>query len=69
MYIERDNQGVIKGVYRQRQPGYAEEELPDDDPRVTEYLTRQQQKPRLTPEQKLAALGLTVEELKALLSQ
>ena len=38
MFIERDEQGKIKGVYRAKQDGYAEEELADDHPEVVAYL-------------------------------
>jgi len=38
MFVERELSGVVKGVYRQRQPGYAEEELPDTHPDVLAFL-------------------------------
>jgi len=38
-YVERDSvSGAIKGVYRQFQTGYAEEELPDNHPDVVAFL-------------------------------
>ena len=45
MFIERKN-GAITGLYKQPQPGYAEEELPDDHPEVLAYLN-----PPVTPVQ------------------
>lgn len=38
MYVQRDNNGKIIGVFRQLQPGLAEEELPDDHFEVLAYL-------------------------------
>lgn len=38
IYVERDSQANIRGVYANRQEGYAEEELPDDHPDVVEFL-------------------------------
>jgi hypothetical protein len=49
MFIERYPQGAtgegivpgaIKGVYTIKQPGYAEEYLPDDDEEVKDFLAR-----------------------------
>ena len=40
MFVERDQAGIIKGLYRQPQPGYAEEELPETHPEVVDFLTR-----------------------------
>jgi len=37
-YVERDENGTIKGVYLNLQEGYAEEELDDADPEVLAYL-------------------------------
>lgn len=37
-YVERDNNGVIKGCYAVLQPGYAEEWLEDNDPEVVAFL-------------------------------
>jgi hypothetical protein len=36
-YVERQN-GAIVGAYRVPQPGYAEEEIADDDPEVVAFL-------------------------------
>lgn len=38
-YIERAQDGKIKGVYAVRQPGYAEEELSGNDPAVLAFLS------------------------------
>ena len=38
VFVERiDKVGAVTGVYAQPQSGYAEEELPDDDPEVIVY--------------------------------
>lgn len=60
MFIERDGGGAIKGVYRQRQPGYAEEELADDHPDVLAFHAA-------TPATPLAALTLYAGDLADLL--
>ena len=39
MFIERDKDGKIKGVYANPQPGYADEELADDHPEVLAFLS------------------------------
>jgi len=39
MWVERAVGGAVKGVYANRQPGYAEEELPDNDPEVVAFIT------------------------------
>jgi len=36
-YVRR-NSGIVDGVFACFQPGYAEEELPDDHPEVLDYL-------------------------------
>lgn len=38
MFVQRDNDGKIIGVYGPKQPGIAEEELPNDHPEVLAYL-------------------------------
>ena len=38
-FVQRDKSGVVMGLYANRQPGYAEEELASDDPEVLAYLT------------------------------
>ena len=37
MYVQRDEQGKVKGVYVNAQVGYAEEELVDSHPDILEY--------------------------------
>lgn len=37
VWVERDDNGAIKGVYANLQPGYAEEQLPGDDPDVAAF--------------------------------
>jgi hypothetical protein len=38
VYAERDDAGNITGVYANPQPGYAEEELPNDHPEVVAFI-------------------------------
>jgi hypothetical protein len=38
MFVQRDNSSKVIGVFRQAQPGVAEEELPEDHPEVLAYL-------------------------------
>lgn len=49
VFVERDATGIIKGVYQNPQPGYADEELPDDAPEVVAFRAGP------TPEQQLEA--------------
>lgn len=37
-YVERDEFGVIKGVYENPQPDIPEEALPADDPQITAFF-------------------------------
>jgi len=37
-YVSRDSNGHINGLYANRQPGFAEEVLPDTDPEVAAFL-------------------------------
>ncbi len=37
-YVERGNDGLVKGAYANAQPGYAEEFLPDDDEAVVAFM-------------------------------
>lgn len=46
MFVQRSKDGKVIGVFGQPQPGYAEEELPDDHPEVLAYLN-----PPVTPVQ------------------
>lgn len=38
-YVQRDNDGNVKGLYARPQPGYAEDFLDDDHPEVVAYRT------------------------------
>jgi hypothetical protein len=40
-YVERDKDGLVKGVYACRQPGYAEELLDDDHADIQDFDKRQ----------------------------
>ena len=50
MYVQRDEANRVKGVYRLRQPGVAEEELPDDHPDIAAFRAP----PPLSPVQRRA---------------
>ena len=39
VWVQRDQENVICGVYANRQDGYAEEELPASDPDVEAFRT------------------------------
>lgn len=41
VFVERDADGNIKGVYRRAQPGYAEEEILASDPAVVAFNEEQ----------------------------
>lgn len=64
MFIGRKEDNPIYGLWSVRQWD-GPEELPDDDAEVVAFVNRPRPEP--TPEQKLAATGFTVEELKQLL--
>lgn len=38
IYVQRDEQGNIKGVFQQKQPGYAEEAMDAEHPDVQAFL-------------------------------
>lgn len=38
VFVQRDDEGNICGIFLLKQEGYAEEELPADDPAVVAYL-------------------------------
>lgn len=57
MFIERDQQGAIKGAYRQAQPGYAEEEIADDAAELVAFLN--------PPVRRMVSKGVIVERLIA----
>ena len=71
VYVERDAQGKVKGVYGPKQPGYAEEELADDHPDILAFrtaLTAPRTNGR-TVAQKLASIGIDIADLKAELAK
>ena len=37
-YVSRDSNGAINGMFANKQTGFAEEYLPDDDPQVVAFL-------------------------------
>lgn len=43
VFVERDDAGLVKGVYRRPQPGYAEEELLADHADVLDFQQRMTQ--------------------------
>lgn len=57
MFVERDSNGKIKGVYRQLQPGYAEEEIADDAAELAAFLN--------PPVRRMVPKGVIVERLIA----
>jgi len=72
MYVARNNEGEIYGAWtvpqtaEQREQGHSHPSwLPDDDADVVAFNSRIPSEP--TPEQRLASLGFTPEQLKALL--
>lgn len=64
MFVGRNEDDSIYGLWTVRQWA-GQEELPDDHEEVVEFLNWEP--PERTPAQKLAAVGLSVEELKTLL--
>lgn len=40
-FVQRNTDGLIVGTFANRQPGYAEEWLPDDDPVLTQVSPKQ----------------------------
>jgi hypothetical protein len=40
VFVERGSNGAIKGVYANRQPGYAEEEMASDHADVVDFRVR-----------------------------
>ena len=55
-FVQRDLTGAVKGLYANRQPGYAEEFLPDSNTEVVTYLA-----PRIEPKK------LTLDDVVAVL--
>lgn len=65
MFVDRVN-GSIVALYAVRQRP-DQEELADDNAEVVAFRAALSTPPQLTAEQKLARVGLTVDELRALL--
>ena len=65
-YVHRRDDGIIASVHGDPMEGYAEEAMEDTDPEFPKWAKPQAPTPP-TPAQKLAAAGLTVDELKTLL--
>ena len=65
VFVERDSSGAIKGVYLRPQLSYAEEELLESDPQVAAFQVPAKATTVPTSvEEKLARIGLTIEQLK-----
>ena len=45
-YAQRDELGVLVGHFANPQPGYAEEEVPDDHPDIVAWRRRREQEAR-----------------------
>lgn len=63
MFVQRNEQGFIKGVYASKQPGYAEEELPNTHPDIVEY-----NKPRPLPVDPTQVRLLAIEDALVILN-
>lgn len=67
-YVHRRDDGTIASAHGNPQTGYAEEALDDlTNSEIVEWFARVTAPVVLTPQQKLEASGLTVDELKTLL--
>lgn len=67
-YVHRREDGSIASAHEELQLGYAEEsleEIPGSE--IATWLEAARQPPVPTPAQKLAAAGLSVEDLKVIL--
>jgi len=67
MFVERDENGQVKGLYACLQPGYAEEELADDHPDVVAYRqaledAKNAPPPKTELEKRLEALETLLEQ-------
>jgi hypothetical protein len=63
VFIERTPDGAIKGVYANKQPGYAEEAMPADHPDIAAFMARVAAPP---PRDLLAELDALKAQLAAL---
>lgn len=67
-YVHRRNDGTIASAHEELQPDYATEALDDTkDQEIIDWFAAVNTPVSLTPEQKLATAGLTVNDLKTLL--
>jgi len=57
-YVERDEQGAIKGVYANLQPGYAEEQVDDQDAGVLAFLAKAYVPPIISDRQFFQGLAI-----------
>lgn len=57
MFVERGQDGKIKGAYRAPQPGYAEEEVADDATELVTFLTPRRLIPKGVIVERLIAAG------------
>jgi hypothetical protein len=65
-YVERDKDGLVKGVYACRQPGYAEELLDDDHTDIQEFDNRQAE---ITEQKKPLDEEATINKLKDFIAE
>lgn len=56
MFVKRDKSGKVHGLFACEQPGFAEEELRDDDPEVLAYLAPKQPVAPITAQELHAAM-------------
>jgi hypothetical protein len=67
-YVHRREDGVIASAHQDMQPDYATEALDDASGELADWFAKVNTPPPApTPAEKLAAAGLTVDDLKTLL--
>ena len=67
-YVHRRDDGTIASAHQEMQPDYATEALDDASGELADWFaTVNAPPPEVTPAEKLASAGLSVEELRALL--
>jgi hypothetical protein len=64
MFIQRFPDGTVQGVYANKQSGYAEEELPDDNPEVIAFLAPKVETPTPTIVEQILASPADLAALK-----
>lgn len=57
VWVQRDTLGNINGVLANQSPGFADEELPDNDPSVMSYLANVRPQTVTQKQARLALLG------------